>query len=79
MLLLEAKKAAVEWRTGVPDAETAFFFDGRLCSEPSPPSDGDPNSSATTLLEGGLHCLGVEEAVWGHRAGVVAALAPVGS
>ena len=61
---------------GVSGAETAFF-DGSLCREPASLSDGDQDNSAETFLEESLHCLRAEEeAVWEHRAGMAADLAP---
>ena len=45
MLLLEAKKAAGEWRTGASDSESASL-DGGLCTERSLLGDGDLDDSA---------------------------------
>ena len=48
-LLLEAEKAAGEWRTGVSDMEPACL-DGGLCSEPSVFGDGNLCHSTETVL-----------------------------
>ena len=49
-VLLEAMKAAGEWRTGCSHAETALF--GSLCPEPSSLGDGALNDPAKTIHEG---------------------------
>ena len=73
MLLLEAKKASEEWRTGLLMPKP--LFDGSLCSEPSPRVVA-LDDSAETIFEGSLHLLSTEEVtVWRHRASMVADLA----
>ena len=55
-LLLEAKKAAGEWRTGSLTWKPACL-DGGLCSEPSVFGDGNLDDSTEAFFERGLHPL----------------------
>ena len=68
-------KATGKWRT-VSDAESALL-DGNLSAEPSFLGGGDLDDSDAAVLGGSLHFLSAEEeAVRGHRAGMVTDLAP---
>ena len=68
-----ARGGCSEAENRVPDAETAFL-DG-VCLEPSTFSDGHLDDSRKAVLERSLRPLRTKEAVWGHRASMIADLA----
>ena len=74
-LLLEAKKAAREWRTGSLMPKLPFLVDG-CAREQASWVMASWMTSPRRFFEGGLRFLGAEEEAVGHRAGMVADLAP---
>ena len=74
--LLEARKAAGEWRTGSQIPIPPFLMEG-LSLEPSVFDNGNLGGFPEAVFERSLQPLSIKvEAGWRHRAGMTAGLAP---